>query len=57
MTDSEHHEPGEEATQHGPELDVLHYEDEGQVKIFEPDEFGAFIVVDEHDLVQLCECA
>lgn len=57
MTDSEHHEPDEEATQHGPELNVLHYEDEGQVKIFEPDEFGAFIVVDEHDLVQLCECA
>jgi hypothetical protein len=57
MSESNHHETVERPTPEGPELDLLHYEDEGFVKLFEPDEMGAYIVVDEYNLMQLCECA
>lgn len=57
MSDTDHREPAEEATQDDPELDLLHFEDEGTVKLFEPEVFGAYIVVDQYSLVELCECA
>lgn len=57
MSESDQHETVEEPTADGPELDILHYEDEGVIKLFEPDEMGAYIVVDEYNLMQLCECA
>lgn len=55
MSDSDHREPAEDTTPDGPEIDLLHYEDEGFVKLFEPDAVGAYIVVDEYNLVELCE--
>lgn len=57
MSESDQREPVEEPTTDGPELDLLHYEDEGVIKLFEPDEMGAYIVVDEYNLMPLCECA
>lgn len=57
MTDSDHHEPVETATPDRPELDILPRNEEGTAKVFEPDATGAYIVVDEHTLLELGECA
>lgn len=55
MSNSDHREPRTEPTSEGPEIDRLHYDDEGVVKFFEPEAFGAYIVVDEFNVVELCE--
>lgn len=55
MSNSDQTEPGTEPTPEGPELDLLRYDDEGIVKFFEPESFGAYIVVDEFNVVELCE--
>lgn len=57
MSESDQREPEYDATRNGPEIDILHYDDEGMIKLYEPDEMGAYIVVDEFNLMPLCECA
>lgn len=57
MSESDQREPVDEASSDGPELDIHHFDDEGMIKLFEPDEMGAYIVVDEYNLMPLCECA
>lgn len=57
MTDSDHRAPVEEPTPDRPELAVLRDEEEGTVKLFEPEGLDAYIVASEHDLVHLGECA